>query len=219
MAAKGKATGKVEKGAYGLPKGSYEAPAWQETVGTAIAGQAEIDEVDKLAIEMERKWGRDRLRLVVGAELREKFDRQRYLFNQAIWHGDLQKVISEAKRMATAWRVLDRKAEEAGAKPLSPEVWEIVLPKSGTVVAIVRDGDAAKVVAEGRYVDVYELSEIARLIEGFPDIVKAKNHFPGATVTAVRSRITDPLEMVPDSRVGIDEAYEFRRGPSDAVPF
>ena len=89
-----KNTGKKEKGAYGLPKGSSEAPAWQETVGTTIAGQAEIDEVDKVAIAMEKKWGRDRLRLVVGPDLREKFDRQRYLLNQAIWHGDLQKVIA-----------------------------------------------------------------------------------------------------------------------------
>jgi hypothetical protein len=214
-----KNTGKKEKGAYGLPKGSYEVPAWQETVGTALSGQAEIDEVDKVAIEMERKWGRDRLRLIVGPDLREKFDRQRYLLNQAIWHGDLQTVIAEAKRMATAWKVLDRKAEEAGAKPLDPLVWELVLPKTGTVVAIVRDGEAGKVVADGRYVDVYELSEIGHLLEGFPDLVKAKNHFPGATVTAVRSRITDPLERVPDSRVGIDEAYEHQRGPIDAVPF
>lgn len=215
----GKNTGKKEKGAYGLPKGSYEVPAWQETVGTMIAGQAEIDEVDKVAIAMEQKWGRDRLRLVVGPDLREKFDRQRYLLNQAIWHGDLQTVIAEAKRMATAWRVLDRKAQEAGAKPLDPLVWELVLPKTGTVVAIVRDGEAGKVVADGRYLDVYELSEIGHLLEGFPDIVRAKHHFPGATVTAVRSRITDPLERVPDSRVGIDEAYEHQRGPIDAVPF
>ena len=41
---------------------------------------------------MEAKWGCDRLRLLVGPELREKFDRQRYLLNQAIWHGDLEAV-------------------------------------------------------------------------------------------------------------------------------
>ena len=63
------------------------------------------------------------------------------------------------------------------------------------------------------------MGKIGHLLEGFPDLVKAKNHFPGATVTAVRSRITDPLERVPDSRVPIDEAYEHQRGPVDAVPF
>jgi hypothetical protein len=39
---------------------------------------------------MERKWGCDRLRLLVSTEMREKFDRQRYLFDAAVWHGDLR---------------------------------------------------------------------------------------------------------------------------------
>jgi hypothetical protein len=213
-----KSTRKSEKGVYGLPSGSQQAAPWLGTVGTALAGQAEIDETDKVAIEMERKWGRDRLRLLVEPQLRERFDRQRYLLNQAVWHGDLQKVITESRRMTTAWKVLDRKAEEAGGKPLDPLVWELVLPKTGTVVALVRDGDAGKVVSDGRYMDVYELSEIGHLLEAFPDIVKLKNRFPGASVTAVRSRITDPLDRVPDSRVGIDEKFGVK-GPDDEIPF
>ena len=61
---------------------------WASTPGTYIAGQANIDGADKVAVEMEKKWGCDRLRLLVDTELREKFDRQRYLFNAAVWHGD-----------------------------------------------------------------------------------------------------------------------------------
>ena len=63
---------------------------------------------------MEAKWGCDRLRLLVGPELREKFDRQRYLFNQAIWHGELEAVRREANRMVVAWQTLDRAATAAG---------------------------------------------------------------------------------------------------------
>ena len=63
---------------------------WASTPGTYIAGQANIDGADKVAVEMEKKWGCDRLRLLVSTEMREKFDRQRYLFNSAVWHGDLR---------------------------------------------------------------------------------------------------------------------------------
>jgi hypothetical protein len=58
--------------------------SWARTNGTYIAGKAHLDGVDALAAEMERKWGCDRLRLLVSPDLREKFDRQRYFLNQAI---------------------------------------------------------------------------------------------------------------------------------------
>ena len=47
--------------AFGLPT-REPAPEWQATVGTYLAGQAEVDEMDLVAIEMEKKWGVDRLR-------------------------------------------------------------------------------------------------------------------------------------------------------------
>jgi hypothetical protein len=83
---------------------------WADTPGTYIAGRANIDGADKVAIEMERKWGVDRLRLLVSVELREKFDRQRYKYNAAIWHGDLEAVRREADRMTRAWMALDAAA-------------------------------------------------------------------------------------------------------------
>ena len=41
---------------------------------------------------MEDKWGNGRLRLLVSTELREKFDRQRYLLNMAVTNGALADV-------------------------------------------------------------------------------------------------------------------------------
>jgi hypothetical protein len=96
-------------------------PSWHATIGTYISGQAEIDDVDLLAIEMETKWGVDRLRLLVPVELRSKFDRQRYLLNRATWHGDLQDVIREGKRMCAAWRALDKAVKPWGQSHARPE--------------------------------------------------------------------------------------------------
>lgn len=188
-----------------MPKA--EPRAWAQAHGTYISGQAYIDEADKLAAAMETKWGCDRLRLLVGPELREKFDRQRYLFNQAIWHGQLEDVRREASRMANAWRALDKAAEQVGAKRLDPQVMEVVLA-DGRVAAIVPDNDHARlVIAEDRRMDVYTLDEIARLLNGFPELAKVKESYPGSEVTAVRRSISDPLDSIHDTGEGLEEAF------------
>ena len=195
---------KWDRTQFGLPT-IDKAPSWQATVGTYISGQAEVDEMDLVAGEMERKWGAGRLRLLVDIPLREKFDRQRYLVNQALWHGELQDVIRESRRMIAAWRALDRAAEAAGRQEASPEVWEATLA-NGAVAAIVRDPNHANLVkADGRHVRVYTLDEIAHLIHGFPELAAAKDVFPGAYVEKVRGRISDPLDAVPDSKAPIDD--------------
>ena len=88
---------------------------WANETATWLAGRAALDEADALAIELERKWGCGRLRLVVPPELRARFDSQRWKLLQAQWHGGLDDVVREAGRMARAWRALDAAAEAAGA--------------------------------------------------------------------------------------------------------
>ena len=86
---------------------------WNSSYGTYLSGQAAIDGADATAIEMERRWGAGRLRLLVDTPLREKFDRQDFLYRQAIHHGDLQEVQRQASRMTAAWQALGRAAEAA----------------------------------------------------------------------------------------------------------
>lgn len=179
--------------------------SWARGHGTYIAGCAYIDGADETASEMEAKWGVDRLRLLVGPELREKFDRQRYLMNQAIWHGDLEQVRREASRMVKAWQALDREATAGGKTPLAPQVWEVAL-ENGSVAAIVPTNDHAHaVVAEGRQLAVYTLDEIGRLLSNYPEIAKAKAVFPGATVTAIRRSVEDPLDAIHDTDAPLDD--------------
>jgi hypothetical protein len=177
--------------------------------GTYIAAQASIDVADQVATEMEAKWGRGRLRLLVQAELCERFDRQRYLFNQSVWHGDLEMLRREATRMCAAWRKLDQAATEAGAKPLSPEIWELTLA-DGTVAAIVPDNaHAHAVIADpqyrsGRKLAVYTLDEIGRMLDDYRAVSQAKLTFPGAEVTAVRRPTGDPLDAIVDTHPHLD---------------
>jgi hypothetical protein len=201
--------GKVKEQADSLIGSGSTFPAWQSDPGKAIAGQEEIDDLDLVAIEMERKWGADRLRTLVAKDLRAKFDRQRYLTNQAIWHGDLEDVKREARRMITAWNALDRAAEAAGASRLVPEVWECV-GRSGAVYALVKGGNEARAVSpSGRYVKVYTLDEIANLLDAFPEIAKVKETFHGASVERVRTRVTDPLDVFVDTKVPLNDPMPF----------
>lgn len=200
------------------PNGETIILGWQVTAGQAIAGREAIDDANLVAVEMERKWGRGRLRLLVDADLREKFDRQRYLFSQAIWKGQLADVQREAKRMVAAWRALDRRATEAGRQTLPATVWEVTL-SDGTVAVIVKEPELAYQIADGRRAHVYTLSEIARLIEGFPLLAKVKEAFPGATVDRVKDEIPDLLDDLKfDVGAPLDDVEAFedgrRRDPS-----
>lgn len=179
--------------AKSAPKVVDLTPSWQRQESTYVYGRSFIDGADALALDLERRWGCGRLRLLVDAELRARFDSQRQKLNHAMRHGELEDVKREATRMQNAWRALDAAAMLSGVAVLSPLVWEVVLP-NGKVAVLVRDTvDAHAVVAEGRATNVYTLDEIANLIHGFPEIVKAKEVFPGAEVVRV-SPIRDPVE-------------------------
>jgi hypothetical protein len=180
---------------------------WANSPGAYLAGRAAIDEADAAAVEAERRWGVGRLRLMVSTELREKFDRQRYLFNQAIWHGDLEAVKRESMRMATAWRRLDQTASIMGYNPISPDVWEITL-NDGTVAAFVKTtADAHAVVTEGRKVAVYTLEEVKTLLESHSLVNRVKTAFQGATVEKATGIPGDPLNAFSDSRRPIDGVF------------
>ena len=146
--------------------------------------RAIFDGLDQVAIDMERKWGVGRLRLLVSDFLRAKFDAQKDKLDAAIDTNLEQYVRAQAEGMKRAWAALDRAATEAGARPLSPEVWECVLPTSSEVVSIVRtEAEAHHVARESR---VFSLDEIARLIEALGDtVLEIKRVFPGATVSRI----------------------------------
>jgi hypothetical protein len=166
---------------------------WDDTHAAYLTGRAHIDGAAALGAKAEAHWGCGRLRLLVSTELRAKFDSQRSKLQVAIETGQLDDVVREADRMATAWRALDTAAREAGHPPISSTVWEVTL-QDGTVAAIVQDyAIAHDVVAGGRQVAVYSLAEIGELLSHYAGVVKAKVIWPGATVTRVSRSVSDPL--------------------------
>jgi len=186
-----------------------EIQKWDALHGTYLTGRSYIDGAEALAIEMEKKWGADRLRLLVSQELREKFDRQRYLFRQAIEFGPLEAVRRESERMRTAYFTLDGAAKAAGASPIDAEIMEFALD-GGTVLAIVGEPDEARRAfarSDGRKMIVYTLEEVAKILSDFASVNAAKRVWPGATVTKVRRHVPDPLDVIAHP-TGLDDPLD-----------
>ena len=71
-----------------------------------------------------------------------------------------------------------------------------------------RSGDAQGLRADGRATVVWTLDEVASMIDGQHFVQSVKRAFPGASVVAARTAITDPLR-------GVDAV-----GPlDDPIPF
>jgi len=151
--------------------------------------RAAVERLDEVALDMERKWGADRLPRLVDPALAARFDAQRDKLDEALRSDRPDAVATQAAAMERAWKALDAAALAAGARPLSPTVWEVTLPSTGEIVAIVRTAEEASAIARDRKGAVYTLAEVAVAIDAFGDEVRAtKAAFPGAEVTAVRSR-------------------------------
>jgi hypothetical protein len=144
--------------------------------------QSVLAGVDAVAKDMERKWGVGRLRLVVNDLLRAKFDRQKDLLDDAITANDAAQVEKHGSAMKRAYEALDRSATESGQKPMSPHVWELVVPSTGEVVALVRtEAEAHHAAGRGT---VYTLADIAQIIDALPDAVSAvKAAWPTSRLT------------------------------------
>ena len=177
-----------------------------QSAATYTAARSHIDGADQACVNMGRKWGEGRLRLVISTELREKFDRQWMLFNEAIKFGDLEAVKIQSARMVRAWDAADREATGLGVQPLAPEVWETTTP-DGEVLAIVKTRDeASKVIAEGRAVRVVTLDEVGNLLgKHFGQVLNVLAAFEGARVVAIREPAPINLVDAFDHRGGGDE--------------
>jgi hypothetical protein len=181
---------------------------WLTTPATVISGNAYLTEVNQLTNKLNDFWGVDLLRLIVSPDLRERFDKRRFHLNQAIYSGDLDQLKSECGLMIKALNALDRAAKEAGARPISPQVWEASTP-SGQVVAICKTAaEATAYRASGRDAVVWTLDEIASCIDSQILIQNIKRAFPGAEVVHTRREEIDPIR-----------AFDEHANMNDEIPF
>lgn len=206
MAYNPKARGKPHNPHQVLPVPTRPGPApWQASYGLFLSGTELIEDAKLVAREMEEKWGLGGLRLRVEAGLREKFDRQRYLYNQAIWNGSLEELREQCRKMAVAYRALDRAATAGGATRKPGGQWEAAL-SDGMVLVVVPDNEAARsVTGDGRRKVVWTMAEVAHMVDEHTAILMAKAHFPGARIEPFDTAMPDPLGRIPTTLADLDD--------------
>ena len=156
--------------------------------------KAYFDGVDNVRWTMQQKWGVGRLELLVDDLTRARFARQRASWSEALraaWDSpfvtrdQLALVQQKCGAMQRGWAFMDAQAEEAGHRPVAPWVWEVPM-KDGSVAGLVQtDAEMDRVIASGRCVYVFTVTEVGYLIDRLPEVlVQAKQHFPGAKFEA-----------------------------------
>jgi hypothetical protein len=180
----------------------------------SITTQAVLDGLGARVHELELKWGRDRMRLLVDDGLRARFDQQQQLLADAVAADDQEQIVLHAQAMRRGWEALDAAATEAGAFPLSPRVWECVLP-DGEVVSIVRtEAEAIHVAREG---EVYSLSEVGKMIDRLGRGIRGAKTMYSGTIAEIRAK--DPVTLAAQEREAYVDAMADRFEPDQETPF
>lgn len=149
-------------------------PAWWDRY------QSVMVEHDHAVRAIELRWGIGRLAMLVSETTRMRFRKGMDQWQAALRALDLDEIERLAPLIRQALAYMEREARAAGHTELSPVVWE-TQRDDGTVLAVVRTlEEAAAVAAEGREVEIWALSEIARVLPR--SIGAIKQTIPGARV-------------------------------------
>lgn len=97
--------------------------------------------------EYDRKWGRDRLKRLVGSEMTGKFASAMERYTAARRSGNLTELEHRADVVKRGYAAMDKAAIAAGHEPLPPNVWEAV-DEVGNRFVFVNDSEAIPQLSE-----------------------------------------------------------------------
>jgi hypothetical protein len=156
--------------------------------------------MDRLALEMDRKWGIDRLPEIVSVETAQKYGKAMAHLNECIREADPIKCAAAAQNCIRGLNAMDAEATAAGKQPASGEFWEYELPGMGGApafrFAIMADkAEWRTAQAERPDLQFYTMREVAIALQlklNSPMVDALKDAFPGAEVQSVRPAKTKP---------------------------
>lgn len=126
-----------------------------------------LEPLNRVAKEMEEKWGIDRLPGLVPIEMAERFASAAEKLDLAMATGDTERITERAEVMRRGWIKLDEIAEAAGHEAWQqPEVWEGRRP-DGKTFLLVKDGSTAIKANRDTGQGVWTLAEIGKLLQHF----------------------------------------------------
>lgn len=162
-----------------------------------IACDYAIAPFDRVARDMDREWGVDRLPELVRPALASRFGAAMAHLNDCIGRGDAAACAAAAENCIKGMRAMDAEARAAGHRPLPADVW--IYELEGRRFGVVREaGDWTTLQESQPGLTIYSLREVAIALQSYksalPIIEAAKAAFPGAQITAVRSKLAEDLE-------------------------
>ena len=152
---------------------------------------------DRLAIEMDRKWGIDKLPELVSPETAIKFGSAMAKLNEAIQANDPELVAHKAGVCIRGLQAMDAEAEAAGKPKVQGKYFEIEI--DGEKIAILEDGRDWKAVKALRPdLKLHTVREAANALQVYQKAVPAlqgvRQSFPEATITKISERsLTEEL--------------------------
>jgi hypothetical protein len=145
---------------------------------------------DRMAAEMDRKWGVDRLVELVTPEMAERYGSAMAKLNAAIEAADPEQVSLRANVCMRGMQAMDQAATQSGAEPASQDVW--LVQADGREFGLMRDMRAwpavqakhpnLKLISEREMIlaiEMYQQSLTGKMIE------TVKDSFPDADVIKI----------------------------------
>jgi hypothetical protein len=141
---------------------------------------------DRLSLEMERKWGVDKLVEKVSPQTAAKFGSAMAKLNAAITADDPDEVAARAAVCIRGLQAMDREATEAGFQPVPDGYW--IYNHDGEEMIFAQDNrDWRAIEARHPGVRIWSCREIALALQHYGEsVVAAKDAFPAAKVVSIR---------------------------------
>jgi len=150
--------------------------------------------LDRAAIEMDAKWGIDRLPEFVSPATAEKYGRAMAHLNAMIAASDPERTAAAAANCIKGLAAMDAEATALGRAPIAPDVW--AFGDGPHKIGIIREtGDWRAAERDHPGVKLYSLRHAANALAAYeaalPMIDAVQTAFPGAQIV---SRHVSPLE-------------------------
>ena len=152
--------------------------------------------VDRLAIQMDEKWGIDVLPELVSVSMSQKYGSAVAKMNAAVEAGDVDECRKRCEVVMRGLQAMDAEAERTGAQRASTDVWEVEI--DGKLFGIMKDGRSWRTIKKQRpELELLTLREVGLAYSWFRDnwageLEKAaKQSFPGAEIVDIKGKLFD----------------------------
>lgn len=196
MAYNGKWSKTKKKPQYtGVEYIAKDVPKMYEEEEKAAVIRASLKSVDKVARDMEQRWGIGKLEQLADPALTTRFEQARQNLNHALGQESISEVVAKAEDMIRGWKIIEKKVISAGHKPECERVWHMVNDE-GKKYAFVND--SSDHVHFDKDITVISMEEVLRVFEAhYKELyVDVKSYFPGAEITKITTKDKDKLDDV-----------------------